>query len=199
MKLGLYSITYLGVWYRGDALTLEQVIDRAREYSATTGSRSTANGRTATRSIFQPRDASTSGAAPRPPASRSTRSPPTTISAARFPSIAKRSSRTSTSLIALTADLGAPVLRMFAAWPGVTFESSRPETPRPPRRLWPKPPRRPRHPRPKIPRRLRPAWAGTMSLDASGPRPTRACRASRPGPGAARDSRSPHGGPPTRA
>ena len=32
MKLGLYSITYLGVWYRGDALTLEQVIDRAREY-----------------------------------------------------------------------------------------------------------------------------------------------------------------------
>jgi sugar phosphate isomerase/epimerase len=32
IKLGLYSITYLGVWYRGDALTLEQVIQRAKEY-----------------------------------------------------------------------------------------------------------------------------------------------------------------------
>ena len=32
MKLGLYSITYLGVWYRGRALTIEELIDRAREY-----------------------------------------------------------------------------------------------------------------------------------------------------------------------
>ena len=32
VKVGLYSITYLGVWYRGGALTLEQVIDRAKQY-----------------------------------------------------------------------------------------------------------------------------------------------------------------------
>ncbi len=32
MKIGLYSITYLGVWYRGKALTLEQVVRRARQY-----------------------------------------------------------------------------------------------------------------------------------------------------------------------
>ena len=32
MKIGLYSITYLGLWYRGPALTLEDVIDRARAY-----------------------------------------------------------------------------------------------------------------------------------------------------------------------
>jgi len=32
IKLGLYSITYLGVWYRGDALTPAQVVDRAKEY-----------------------------------------------------------------------------------------------------------------------------------------------------------------------
>src|SRR3954471_7976237 len=32
MKVGLYSITYLGVWYRGSALTLEQVIERARRF-----------------------------------------------------------------------------------------------------------------------------------------------------------------------
>lgn len=29
MKLGLYSITYLGIWYRGRALTIPEVVDRA--------------------------------------------------------------------------------------------------------------------------------------------------------------------------
>src|SRR5512139_2147533 len=33
VKVGLYSITYLGVWYRGGALTLEQVVDRAKQYA----------------------------------------------------------------------------------------------------------------------------------------------------------------------
>lgn len=32
MKLGLYSITFLGVWYRGEALTVEDVIRRAKKY-----------------------------------------------------------------------------------------------------------------------------------------------------------------------
>src|ERR1700722_15442558 len=32
VKIGLYSITYGGVWYRGDALTVEQVIGRARKF-----------------------------------------------------------------------------------------------------------------------------------------------------------------------
>jgi sugar phosphate isomerase/epimerase len=32
LKIGLYSVTYLGAWYRGDALTLEQVIDRAKTF-----------------------------------------------------------------------------------------------------------------------------------------------------------------------
>jgi len=32
MKVGLYSITYLGLWYRGEALTLPQMITRARQY-----------------------------------------------------------------------------------------------------------------------------------------------------------------------
>ena len=32
MKLGLYSITYLGLWYRGEALTLPQMIARAKEF-----------------------------------------------------------------------------------------------------------------------------------------------------------------------
>ena len=32
VKPGLYSITYLGVWYRGEALTLEDVVRRARQF-----------------------------------------------------------------------------------------------------------------------------------------------------------------------
>ena len=32
MKVGLYSITYLGLWYRGDALSLSQMITRARKF-----------------------------------------------------------------------------------------------------------------------------------------------------------------------
>jgi len=32
MKVGLYSITYLGLWYRGEALTLAEVIERAGRY-----------------------------------------------------------------------------------------------------------------------------------------------------------------------
>ena len=31
MKLGLYSITYLGIWYRGNALTLTELIKTARQ------------------------------------------------------------------------------------------------------------------------------------------------------------------------
>ena len=32
IKVGLYSITFLGVWYQGKALTVEQVIGKAKEY-----------------------------------------------------------------------------------------------------------------------------------------------------------------------
>lgn len=32
MKVGLYTITYLGIWYRGGALPLKDVIKRARQY-----------------------------------------------------------------------------------------------------------------------------------------------------------------------
>jgi sugar phosphate isomerase/epimerase len=32
IKVGLYSITFLGLWYRGKELTLEQVLQKAKEY-----------------------------------------------------------------------------------------------------------------------------------------------------------------------
>ena len=31
-KVGLYSITFLGVWYKGDALTLDDMMIKAKEY-----------------------------------------------------------------------------------------------------------------------------------------------------------------------
>ena len=32
MKIGLYSITYLGCWYRGEALTLPELIQTAKQF-----------------------------------------------------------------------------------------------------------------------------------------------------------------------
>ena len=32
MKLGLYSVTYMGLWYQGRELTLPEMIGRARDY-----------------------------------------------------------------------------------------------------------------------------------------------------------------------
>jgi len=32
MKIGLYSITYLGCWYRGEALTLPELIHTAKQF-----------------------------------------------------------------------------------------------------------------------------------------------------------------------
>ena len=31
-KVGLYSITFLGVWYRGDALSLDEMMVKAKEF-----------------------------------------------------------------------------------------------------------------------------------------------------------------------
>ena len=31
MKLGLYSVTYMGLWYDGPALSFEEVVRRARD------------------------------------------------------------------------------------------------------------------------------------------------------------------------
>ena len=32
MKIGLYSISYLGVWYDGPALSFEEFVKRAKDY-----------------------------------------------------------------------------------------------------------------------------------------------------------------------
>ena len=119
MKLGLYSITYLGVWYRGPALTIEEAIDRARQYGyegvEIDGKRPTATPSTC-RGPLRRADRKREDRG-----SRSTRSPRTTISAVRSRNIAKSQLLYVRDLIRMTADLGVRTLRMFAAWPGVTI------------------------------------------------------------------------------
>ena len=82
MKVGLYTITFLGVWYRGEGLTLEQVIDRAREYGYAgieiDGKRPHGNPLDRRRGVAS--DPARADAAGTP----STPSLPTTISVARF-------------------------------------------------------------------------------------------------------------------
>ena len=120
MKLGLYSITYLGVWYRGPALTLEELIDRARQYGYAgveiDGKRPHGN----------PLDL---------PASRCRDLRARALDAGiELYAVAANNDFTSPipehresqlayvrELIRMTADLGAPTLRVFAAWPGITM------------------------------------------------------------------------------
>ena len=120
MKLGLYSITYLGVWYRGRALTVEELIDRARAYGydgvEIDGKRPHGN----------PLDL---------PASRCRDLRARALDAGiELYAVAANNDFTSPipehresqlayvrELIRMTADLGAPTLRVFAAWPGITM------------------------------------------------------------------------------
>ena len=96
LKLGLYSITYLGVWYSGAALTIEEVIDRAKKFGYDGVE---IDGK---RPHGDPLDcrstnAATSSATPKRKASSSTPSPATTISAAPCRNTAKRSCSTCAS------------------------------------------------------------------------------------------------------
>jgi sugar phosphate isomerase/epimerase len=119
MKLGLYSITYLGIWYRGPALTLEEVIDRAGRFGydgvEIDGKRPHGN------PLISP--ASLRGVAAQGPeagveiyavAANNDFSSP-------IPEHRESQLTYARELIRMTADLGARTLRVFAAWPGVTM------------------------------------------------------------------------------
>ena len=121
VKIGLYSITYGGVWYRGDALTVEQVIGRAHKFGyqgvEIDGKRPHGN------PLDMPRPAlpRTAPDGRRPRYRNLRRGRATTISAAPFRSTGKLSCSSPRELMRMTADLGAKVLRVFLAWPGVTL------------------------------------------------------------------------------
>jgi sugar phosphate isomerase/epimerase len=120
MKLGLYSITYLGLWYRGAALTLDALIQRAREYGydgiEIDGKRPHGNpielpGPRCEELRLKARDA---GVEIYAVAANNDFSSP-------IPECRESQLLYLRELIRMTADLGAPVLRVFAAWPGITM------------------------------------------------------------------------------
>jgi sugar phosphate isomerase/epimerase len=120
VKVGLYSITYLGVWYRGEALTLEQLIDRAREFGyegiEIDGKRPHGNpiDLSPARRAEIRRKAAAAGVPIYAVAANNDFSSP-------IPEHRESQLAYVRELIRLTADLGAPTLRVFAAWPGVTL------------------------------------------------------------------------------
>ncbi len=120
MKIGLYSITYLGVWYRGPALTLEQLIDRARNYGydglEIDGKRPHGNPLDMPKDRCQEirRRAAGAGLEIYAVAANNDFTSP-------IPEHRESQLVCLRELIRMTADLGAPTLRVFAAWPGVTL------------------------------------------------------------------------------
>ncbi len=120
MKIGLYSITYLGLWYHGPALTLFELVDRARQFGydgiEIDGKRPHGNplDMTPERCREVRRYADAAGIEIYAVAANNDFSSP--VPEHRETQIAYVH-----DLIRMTADLGADCLRLFAAWPGVTY------------------------------------------------------------------------------
>ena len=120
MKIGLYSVTYLGLWYRGPALTIEGVIERARRFGyegvEIDGKRPHGNPSDMPRSRCRELGDRARGAGIEiyAVAANNDFSSP-------IPEHRESQLLSVRDLIRMTADLGAPVLRVFAAWPGVTI------------------------------------------------------------------------------
>jgi protein FrlC len=119
MKVGLYSITFLGVWYRGEALSLEDVIRRAKKYGyqgvEIDGKRPHGNPLDMSkrrcrelRSMADGEGIEIHGVA----ANNDFSSP--------IPEHRECQVSYVRELIRMTSDLGAKTLRLFLGWPGVT-------------------------------------------------------------------------------
>lgn len=119
MKVGLYSITYLGIWYRGRALTLEELIQRAKQYGyegvELDGKRPHANplDMPTSRCRELRRIADGDGIEIFAVAANNDFSSP-------IPEHRECQICYVRELIRVTSDLGAKTLRVFLAWPGVT-------------------------------------------------------------------------------
>lgn len=120
IKIGLYSITYEGVWYRGDALSLEQVIERAQRFGydgvEIDGKRPHGNpldmSRARCRELRQA--AAGRGLEIYAVAGNNDFSSP-------VPEHREAQLLYNRELLRVTADLGANTMRVFLAWPGVTM------------------------------------------------------------------------------
>jgi len=120
MKLGLYSVSYAGIWYVGDALDLPAFFRRAREMGydgvELDGKRPHANpmdlDKTARQEIRSRADAE--GIELAALAANNDFSSP-------IPEHLEAQILMVREQILLAADLGIPVLRVFLAWPGLTY------------------------------------------------------------------------------
>ncbi len=120
MKVGLYSITYLGLWYRGEALTLPQMITRARQFGydgiEIDGKRP--HGNPLDWPTSRCRDLRTladgEGIDIYAVAANNDFSNP-------VPEVREAQICMVRDLIRMTSDFGAPTLRVFLAWWGVTL------------------------------------------------------------------------------
>ncbi len=119
LKVGLYSITYLGVWYRGEPLTLEELLDRAKQYGyqgvEIDGKRPHGNppDMPKKRCLELRKKAQQKGLEICAVAANNDFSSP-------VPEHRECQLAYLRELIRMTADLGVKVLRVFLAWPGVT-------------------------------------------------------------------------------
>jgi sugar phosphate isomerase/epimerase len=119
MKIGLYSITYLGVWYNGPALSLAELMDRAVKFGydgiEIDGKRPHGNplDMPASRCREVRHQARDAGISIYAVAANNDFSSP-------IPEHRECQLALVRDLIRMTADLGAPCLRLFAAWPGIT-------------------------------------------------------------------------------
>jgi sugar phosphate isomerase/epimerase len=120
LKVGLYSITYLGVWYRGGALPLEDVILRAKSFGYAgieiDGKRPHGNPLDMPKArCEQLRDfADSKGIEVYAVAANNDFSSP-------IPEHRESQLMYVRQLISMTQYLGAKLLRVFLAWPGVTI------------------------------------------------------------------------------
>ena len=120
MKVGLYSITYLGIWYDGPALSFEELVKRAKAYGYAgielDGKRPHGNPmdldqrtRTEMRNILEREGIEIPCIA----ANNDFSSPVAEHRECQLLMVRE--------LARLAADLGAQVVRLFAAWPGVVM------------------------------------------------------------------------------
>lgn len=119
MKVGLYSITYLGLWYRGEPLTLPQMITRAKQYGyegiEIDGKRPHGN----------PLDWSTGRCRDLRSHANDENIEIYAVAANNdfsnpVPEVRESQICMVHDLIRMTADFGAPTLRVFLAWWGIT-------------------------------------------------------------------------------
>jgi sugar phosphate isomerase/epimerase len=119
MKVGLYSITYLGAWYNGPALAIPDLIERAQRFGydglELDGKRPHASPLDMTKERCQEirQRAADAGVALYAVAANNDFSSP-------IPEHRESQLTNVRDLIRMTADLGSPILRVFAAWPGIT-------------------------------------------------------------------------------